>query len=246
MLRIQNRVGHSPCLPLVSVNVRTVTETLKKIPFTTWLSGFIILLIYEAIDAGLNDVLELLFKSPSGTPNWVWFIAGLSVSINIIFPIGIIYWLLSGLKTKRSREGDLQQLQIETLRVWGKILLYSLAALIPGIWKWLSSIFVPYVVLFSKKYQQGEVDAIKASTQAFKKVWGRALLVLFIFSILIPLLMTTSFDEYREIWVHPIGATLLGLAEYFCLVFSLFLLLNLYLKATSNLASHEVNDELVF
>ena len=156
---------------LFSINVQTVTELLKKIPLSTWVSGFLALLIYQALDASLNDVLDILFKSPNGTPNWVWLIAAVSVLVNILFPVGISFWLLSAVKQNRSWEGDFQQLLIETLRVWGKILLLTLALIIPGIWKWVSSMFVPYVVLFSKKYQTGEQDAIKVSQKIFSKVW---------------------------------------------------------------------------
>ena len=234
-------VGLWKLLLLFSINVQTVTELLKKIPLSTWVSGFLALLIYQALDASLNDILDILFKSPNGTPNWVWLIAAASVLINILFPVGISFWLLSALKADRSWAGDFQQLLIETLRVWGKILLLTLALIIPGIWKWVSSLFVPYVVLFSKDYQQGQQDAIKASQNIFSKVWGRTLAVLILFSIVIPFYVTTSYDEYREIWVHPIGATVLGIVEYLSLTISLFLLLSFFVKA-----SREVKNELIF
>jgi hypothetical protein len=221
--------------------VQTVTSILRKIPLTTWLSGFLILLIYEALDAGVNDVLEVLFKSSEGTPNWVWFIAAFSVFINIIFPIGLTFWLLSSLKATRSWSGDFQQLLIETLRVWGKILLYSLALIIPGAYKWLSTTFVPYVVLFSKKYHEGQLDAIAGSKKIFKQAWGRTILILLIFSVVVPLIVTANLDQYREIWVHPLGALCVGVIEYFSLIFSLFLFLFLFIKV-----SREVNDELIF
>jgi hypothetical protein len=233
--------GHSPSLLLMSINVQTVTELLKKISPSTWITGFLVLLIYQALDALINNFLEVLFKSPEGTPNWVWFVAGFSVLINILFPVGISFWLLSAVKSTRNWSGDFQQLLIETLRVWGKILTFTLAFLIPGLWKWVSTIFVPYVVLFSKKYRAGDADAILSSQMIFKKVWARSMVVLVVFSILVPLFMTTSFDEYREIWVHPFGALFIGAVEYLSLTLSLFLLLAFFVKA-----SQEVQNELVF
>ena len=234
-------VGLSNLLALFSINVQTVTSLLRKIPLSTWVSGFLALLIYQALDASLNDILDILFRSAEGTPNWVWLIAAFSVFVNILFPVAISFWLLSGIKETRSWSTDFQQMLIETVRVWGKILLMTLAFVIPGIWKWVSSLFVPYVVLFSKNYQAGQLDAIKTSQKIFKKVWLRTLAVLVLFSIVIPLVVTSSFDEYREIWVHPFGATVLGIVEYLSLTISLFLLLAFYMKA-----SREVENELIF
>ena len=130
---------------------------------------------------------------------------------------------------------------IESLRAWGKILLYTLALVIPGVWKWASTLFVPYVVLFSKNYPAGQVDAISMSAEVFKRIWFRTILVLVVFSITIPLFITTSFDQYREIWNHPVGATLLGLVDYVSISISLFLLLKFFITA-----SREVKNELVF
>ncbi len=234
-------IGLVHFLALLSVNVQTVTLLLKKIPLSTWAAGFLGLLIYQALDAGLNDFMEIMFRNANGTPNWIWLVAALSVLVNIIFPITISFWLLTSVKTERNWSEDFQQLLIETLRVWGKILLFTIAFIIPGMWKWVSSIFVPYVVLFSKKYQDGEADAIETSQKIFKKVWFRAILVLSIFAVAIPFVITTSFDRYREIWKHPVGAVLLGLVEYLCLLISLFMLLKLFINA-----SHEVENELVF
>ncbi len=234
-------VGLSKFLPLVLVNVQTVTVLLKKIPFSTWALGFLALLIYQALDTGLNNFLEILFRSPNGTPNWVWFVAAISVLINVLFPVAISFWLLSSLKTHRNWSEDFQQLFIETLRVWGQILLFTLAFLIPGLWKWISSIFVPYVVLFSKKYQTGHADALRASREIFKKVWFQSASVLIIFSLVIPYFITTSLDQYREIWVHPVGALIIGLVDYISLLISLFFLMHLFIKT-----SREVKNELIF
>ncbi len=225
----------------MSINVRTVTETLKKIPLSSWLIGFLVLLIYEALDAALNDILQILFRSQSGTPNWVWLLAGLSVLVNIVFPLSVTFWLLSSMKQTRSWHGDFQQLLIETLRVWGKILLYSLFFVFPGVWKWLSTLFVPYVVLFSKRYQEGEADAIRESAQIFKRVWLSTIFVILIFSVALPIYLGISFDQYRQIWIHPFAALGIGLIDYISLVFSLFLLFNFFKKA-----SREVHHELIF
>lgn len=220
---------------------QSITSLIQKISPLTWVSGFLILLIYQAIDSSVTNVVESLFRSIDGTPNWVWFIAGFSVLVNIAFPVLLTFWLLSSVKTTRDWAGDFQQMIIESLRAWGKILLYTLALVIPGIWKWVSTLFVPYVVLFSKDYPSGQIDAISMSAALFKKVWLRTVSVLVIFSMVIPYVMTTSFDQYREIWNHPVGATLIGLVDYVSISISLFLLLKFFITA-----SREVKNELVF
>ncbi len=67
------------------------------------------------------------------------------------------------------------------------------------------------------------------------------MLVLSIFAVAIPFVITTSFDQYREIWKHPFGAVVLGFVEYLCLIVSLFMLLKIFINA-----SREVENELVF
>ncbi len=234
-------IGLAHFLPLGSVNVQTVTQLLKKISLSTWVIGFLVVLIYQALNTTIDDILENLFKSPDGTPNWVWLVAGFSVLLNIAFSVGITFWLLSSVKKQRSWSGDFQSMLIETLRVWGKILLYTLILILPGLWKWISSIFVPFIVLFSQKYQSGEQDAIEWSKKIFMRVWFQSISVLIVFSVVIPLVVTTSFDQYRDFKLHPFGAIVLGFVDYVGLIITLFLLLKFFLQA-----SREVENELIF
>lgn len=185
--------------------------------------------------------MENLFRSPQGTPNWVWFVAAFSVFVNLLFPLMISYWLLVQFKKSHDWGEEFQQMVIEHMRAWGKIITWSLLLILPGLYKWLALTFVPYVVLFSKKYHAGEVDALKQSARIFRKTWWKTVPMILIFSAIIPLIIATNFDQYREIWETPVGALLLGLTEFGFLIVSLTILFFIFRNALK-----EVDDELVF
>lgn len=231
----------SPELPLLSVNVQTVTETRKKLRPIPLLIGLFLLIVYQTIDAGMTHVLEILFRSADGTPNWVWLVALLSVLVNLIFPLMISFWLLFQLKKPHDGRREFELLVIEHLRAWGHTLTWSFLFIIPGFYKWMSYAFVPFVVLFSKKYRDGEVDALKHSTALFRKTWWKIVPVILVFALIIPFFITTSFDQYREIWVTPVGAILLGMTDFGFLILSLTISFFVFRNSI-----REVNDELVF
>lgn len=170
----------------------------------------------------------------------MWFVAIFSVILNLVFPLLILYWILVQLKA-RFVWREFEQLLIEFLRSWGKTLNWSFLFILPGIWKWLCYTFVPFVVLFSKKYERGEVDALEQSSSVFRTSWGKTLIFVIVFSIAIPLMITSLFDGYREIWTTPVKTSLLGLGEYVLMILSSLVSLQIFQKA-----SVEVKDELVF
>lgn len=51
----------------------------------------------------------------------------------------------------------------EYLRMLAQVLLYVILFLIPGLIRYIRLIFVPYIVLFAKKYAADEVDALEFS-----------------------------------------------------------------------------------
>lgn len=59
-------------------------------------------------------------------------------------------------------------LLIESIRVMASVLLWCLALIIPGIFKNVRYLFVPFVVLFDKDYQAGNCDALKKSNDLVK------------------------------------------------------------------------------
>ncbi len=66
----------------------------------------------------------------------------------------------------------------EYLRVLGQILFWGLFLLIPGFYRYIELIFVPYIVLFSSEYERGTVDALALSITLVRKCFNLLLLVL--------------------------------------------------------------------
>lgn len=211
-----------------------------KTHFQKLLLTFCILVSYQFLDQTLTGVLEKLFRSSDGAPAWVWGIALLSVMLNMLAPLVLAFCLLSLLKTRKTFK-DFEQLVIESLRAWGSTFLWTLLLIIPGIMKWLAYFFVPFVVLFSKKYSLGEVDALKHSQKIFFNSWGKLLIVLFIFSVFFPLVSFTVFDGYRKIWETPIFSLMASGFDFVVMSLGLFLSFVIFKKSLK-----EVNDEFIF
>ncbi len=60
---------------------------------------------------------------------------------------------------------------VEGFRMTGQILLWSLLLIIPGIYKQIQYLFVPFVVLFDSEYKSGKVDALNKSAQLSKGIF---------------------------------------------------------------------------
>ncbi len=63
----------------------------------------------------------------------------------------------------KSLVGYLRPLTIEGLRSLSRILMWSLALILPGLFQMVKLSFVNYVVLFDPRYQAGQVDALEES-----------------------------------------------------------------------------------
>jgi len=211
-----------------------------KTHFQKLLLTFCILVFYQFLDQTLTGVLEKLFRSHDGAPPWVWGIAVLSVLLNMLAPLVLAFCLLGLLKTTKSLK-DFEQLVIESLRAWGSTFLWTLLLIVPGVVKWIAYFFVPFVVLFSKKYSLGEVDALQHSQKIFFNTWGKLLIVLFFFSVLFPLVSFSVFDGYRKVWETPLFSLMASVFDFTVLSLGLFLSFVLFKKSLK-----EVGDEFVF
>ncbi len=204
------------------------------------ISGFLWLLIYQALDNALTSFLEKLFRSSDGAPPWIWGFAVLSVILNMLAPLFISFWILTG-KSALIPWKKFELLIIESLRAWGSTFLWGLALIIPGIYKWVSYVFVPFVAILSKRYLEGEKEALQYSSELFRLAWGKVLLGLLAFYIVAPVLVALVFDGYRKIWETPLMSLLGSTVDYVVLLVSLFVFVKLFVKCLS-----EVKDEPVF
>lgn len=197
------------------------------------------LIIYQALDMALTGVIEKLFRSSDGAPTWVWGLAVLSVILNMVAPMFISFWLLTGLQ-KNLKWKNLELMIIESLRAWGSTFLWSLLLILPGLMKWFSYSLVSFVVLFSKKYDSGSVDALQYSQKLFARAWGRLILTVLFFYLLLPLVMAASLDSYRKIWITPLFSLGASLLDYAVLLLGLFVFLRIFKRTLV-----EVQDEFI-
>ena len=87
-----------------------------------------------------------------------------------------------------------------------------------------------FVVLFSKRYAAGEVDALKYSELLSKKFWWRLNLWLTVFYLIVPLILSMTMDEYKLFQLHPWTASLSVLLESILVFIFHFLILRLFIK----------------
>lgn len=200
-----------------------------------------VLLIFSAIlfstltDQFLTKQVEDIISSKDGLSNMIWVWGGLSVLSAIMFPLLIsflcAYCLVITNKELSDFFSDNFELGlVETLRAWGKTFLWSFVFFIPGVVKYINYILTPFVVMFSKKYQRGEVDALEYSTQISKKFWWSIKMWLGVFYVIVPVLLYALLDEYRMFSTHPVSATaVVGLETILEIMFH-FLILKLFIK----------------
>lgn len=222
---------------------RNLFKTLLRVGLPAWF----LVILYDSFDQILNHQMEQILRSPDGFSHQIWFFGFLSILVGIGFPLCISIVILFGLKKtthtptswKTFVFNHLNQLSIETLRSWGKSLLWGMLFIIPGIIKFLSYSLVPFVVCFSLEYQRGHRDALKYSSEIFKKRWKLFLSLIFVFQILIPLMLTSVADSYKVFWETPLASLVVSLIETLVWVVYLEILFWLVIPIFK-----EVNDEL--
>lgn len=196
---------------------------------------FILVVLSNTIDQYLNLNIEQALQSPTGLNNQAYFYGLLSILSSVVCPVVLMTISLSALRQNQTQL-DLQsfitkyseQIFIETLRAWGKSLLWALCFIIPGIWKFVEYSLVPIVVTSSEEYEQGKVDALKLSSHLFRKYWLRIIFIVVIFHLFIPLVLATFFDVYRLIWKTPLASLFLSLLDTYILLISTQLLFDVF------------------
>lgn len=210
-------------------------ENLKVFKKIFW-PLFILVIIAGNLDQYLTLQIEQAIQDPEGNQQRVYFIGFISLLCSIIFPVVLtttsLYALNSLNMWTQSLEAfykkNLQQIFIETLRTWGKVLLWSLCFILPGIWKFIQYSLVPFVVTSSRSYDEGKIDALAASSNIVRMHWGKVLGVLILFHIFIPLVLTGLFNTYKPIWKTPISSLILSAIDTYLLLISTHLLFRIF------------------
>ncbi|AHI05830.1 hypothetical protein BDW_06620 [Bdellovibrio bacteriovorus W] len=197
---------------------------------------FALVVISSSVDHFLTFEVEKAMTHPQGVQPEIFVFGSLSVILGLLFPVLIsltaIYGILRS-KNQNLEVGDFfakfsSQTFIENLRSWGKILTWGLLLILPGVWKVLQYCFVTFVVTCSKAYDDGNVDALQYSAKVFKKHKLKTLGIMFLFTILIPIIMTTLFDGYKLLWKTPIASLFLSAVNVYFIIISTQLLFNIF------------------
>lgn len=189
---------------------------------------FVATFVATQVDQSIAKKVEETMRGPDGFSNAVFLWGVLSLVCSLVFPALLTLLSLFALTENASPLKNLaryfkrhiNQLMIESLRCWGKILQWSFLAIIPGLIKYYFFSLVPYVVVQSKVYDRGETDALELSTRLVKKNVWKILALVLVFHIFIPLVLTSLFDEYRIFRETPIGSLVLTLLDTYLLLVS--------------------------
>ncbi|MNK01119.1 hypothetical protein D3C87_189130 [compost metagenome] len=199
---------------------------------------FLIVVLSSNIDQYLNLQIENALRDPQGAEKTIYFYGFISILSSVIFPVLLTITALFAVSSLSNSIGsfsftgffkkNLNQVFIEMIRAWGKTLLWSLLLILPGLWKYLEYTFVPFVVTLSKKYDAGELDALKASSQIVRKNAFKILGVLLLFHMFIPAVMASFFDSYRLFWKTPAQSLFLNLIDTYLLLISVQILFYIF------------------
>lgn len=217
-------------------------QVFKKV----FLPLFALVALSNNIDQYLNLNLENALRNPEGLQSPVYILGFLSILNSVIFPVllsAVALFSLNSLRGWTLPLADffkkyLNQLYIETLRSWGKSLLWSLLFILPGIWKYLQYSFVSIVVTSSQKYDDGHEDALQRSSEIVRRHWGKVLFILIFFHVFLPLVFSALFDSYRLIWKTPITSLCLAALDTYLFLLSTHILFNIFRSEVKQHESH--------
>lgn len=199
---------------------------------------FIIGMTYGIAEQYISERIQLIVRNSAGPDYSLVIFFLLSLSVSLIFPV---LMALSAIHAFRDRSETLidfihrtfNQLLVEEIRAWGKILLYLLFFIFPGLIKLIQLSLIPFIVTENKDYEKGTVDALDLSKKLVNTRFASVFGVLFFFNFFLPLFLTTLFDGYSNVFKTPVSSIILyGISAYFY-IFGFQLLFKIY-QSTSD------------
>lgn len=163
--------------------------------------------VFHLLDEQLVALTQAELFAQEGASAKLWLYGGLSMLTSLLGPLLLLTLILSAVSGQRVTDfakRNFGYLTKEHMRGFGKVFLWGILLIIPGFWKFLQILFLPFVVGLDSRYQRGELDALEASRAVFKQHWAKVLGLFVLFGLLIPMFLTT-FDEYRSAMEHPIS-----------------------------------------
>ncbi len=201
---------------------------MKELSFKSVFTPFFLLIFAAMFASTFTDQyialkVERLVSSPKGLSDTLWVWGTLSLLSAIFFPM--LFAILCSYNIVKQPpsfadyfEENLELSMIESLRSWGKSFMWSLVFILPGIAKFILFTLTPYVVLFSRKYKEGAVDALQYSSLICKQNLKKVNLWLTVFYVGVPIALYFTVEPYRLLRDYPLAGTLIiflkTLAEY--------------------------------
>lgn len=218
----------------------SATEKIVKIDFRNVFSpGFLLvfsaLFVAAHVDQSLNKQIERVIQSPTGLSNMIFLWGTLSLLSSLLFPLIISFLCSHTLARLESSSADFLKSKfelglLETVRAWGKTFIWCFAFIIPGIIKYSYYLLTPFVVVFSRDYAKGNVDALELSEKITKLFFWRLNFWIFVFYMFIPIVLSSLLDEKRLFRSHPVTATLSVVLETFIVFLFHYAILKPFIK----------------
>jgi len=218
-------------------------KSFGKILKYSFLPIFIVYLISNNLEFFLTDQLDHYIKSTTANPAYVWIYAGILFFTGLLFPIlTLVLMSFSVFNLHHQRAWSLQgfsdfvflklkYLVIENLRAWGKVISWGVLLLIPGFVQFVRMFYVSFVVVLDARYDQGEIDALKTSSELVKYSYVLITLVLVGFELILPMMVGAQFDLYRDLIQFPLEALMLTAWDAFLFIWTMYLVYLLYCRS---------------
>ncbi len=229
--------------PLTEMSLRLILNhavtTMNKLSYfgalkSSFLLVFLATLIYRIFDQFTTKQIEVIIRSQDGITFMIWFWAGISLLLSILFPTLLAIICLYALKNNSLKhitaffQKNFELSVLEMMRAWGISFLWGFLFIIPGLIKMSYFYLTTFVVLFSPDYEQGKADALKKSEEISKHHWVSLNLYVSLFYLVIPVITSTLFDEYTIFEKHPLSAAAYCSLETATTLFFHYLILKLF------------------
>lgn len=201
---------------------------------------FFLTVLATLIDQSITQFMQNEIANPNGASPLIWLFGLMQIISSLLFPLLTGLLIISLFKKEPSPVRYWQkffpQSLKEVMRAWGQTMLWSFLLIIPGLIKFVRFLFVPLVVCFDSKYQNGEVDALKRSQEISQGRLLSLLLILLAFDAILPLIMS-SFDEWSVLWRTPVSALALCFVEMLYNICFIWILWRIY-ESTFSMERH--------
>lgn len=210
----------------------SLKEFLSKVLRKAGLPLLAVSLLFHFLDERLVELTQAELFSQEGASIALWIYGGLSMIVSMIGPLILLVLILAAISDRERFnfvKNNFGYLLKEQMRGFGKVFLWGLLLVIPGFWKFLQILFLPFVVGLDPAYQRGEIDALDSSRAIFQKNRGKTLGLFVLFGLFIPMMMT-YFDEYRDAQEHLFTWGLLVMADLAIFLLFQFVLLKIWAR----------------